>query len=203
MFAYCGNNPVIYTDPAGTIFRQAFAASCYDRGGSLCDYVIYYFHPESSENLDGPATQNHKATNSKLMPVGSFDELVDALNNIPCSIDDIYIYLHSNEDYLSFYYANYYNAMDIANNLVETPISGEIYLFSCKGGRGELASSMSVATNRTVVASVYKVSFGDGFARCGWKDYFWYSLGYSKYSWYSYYPDGSKKATSIYRVFTE
>lgn len=201
MFTYCNNNPVIYQDSTGTSLRQAFAASCFDRGGSLCDYVIYYYHPNSSENLDGPAIHNHSSQNAIFVPAGSFDDLVNALNNIPCGIDDIYIYLHGSDVYFSFYYANYHYAEDIANKLSETPISGEIYLLSCKGGRGNLASTISAASNRTVVASLYKVSFGDGFARCGWKDYFWYSRGYSKYSWHSFYPDGSTKATSLYRIF--
>ena len=201
MYAYCGNNSVVRIDSAGTSFRQAFSVSCYEYGGSLCDYVIYYYHPESSENLDGPAIHNHKAANNILVPAKSFEELITAMNNVPSGIDDIYIYMHSTDEHFSFYHGNYHYAKDIAVNIRETFISGEIYLFSCKGGRGELASAMSTKTNRTVIASVYKVSFGDCFARCSWKDFYWYSRGYDEYSWHSYYPDGSTKPTSEHYIF--
>ena len=202
MFVYCLNNPVIFSDCCGTAPWPTTVAIS-DGGGRRPDYVIYYFHPESSANLDAPAKQNHSASSSIFVAVGSFNELVDAFNNIPRYVDDVFLYMHSDESSLSFYYAQYYSAEDIANGFEEISIWGDIYLFSCKGGRGNLASTMAKATNHRVIASMYKVSFGNGFARCGWESYFldfWY---HGAYSWYGFGPNGNIDALSYYCIYTQ
>ena len=73
-------------------------------GSPTTDYIIYYFHPESTENLEEPAKRNHSGSDSKFIGVGSFDEFVDAINSTPRNTDDIFIYLHSDANELSFYY---------------------------------------------------------------------------------------------------
>ena len=127
----------------------------------------------------------------------------DAMSRIPGYVDDVFIYMHSDENEFCFYTAQYHSAEDVANRFSEIDILGDIYLFSCKGGRGELASTMASVTNCTVIASVYKVSFGDGFARCGWKNYAQDVWEYGICSWYSYYPDGSRKAMSNHLIYTQ
>ena len=128
----------------------------------------------------------------KILGVSSFDELVSGINGVPGYVDDVFIYMHSDEDNLSFYYAQYYSAENIKESFNEIDIYGDIYLFSCKGGRGELASTIASTTNCTVIASVYKVSFGNGFARCGWENYFLTNWFHETPAWYRFYPNGKK-----------
>lgn len=203
MFAYCGNNPIFRIDLTGTSFQTAFFPTCIDPGtGKRYDYVIYYYHPDSSMNFDHPVTRNHVPSEATYCPAGSFDELINALTNTPKNTDDIYIYLHSDENNLSFYFGKYFDANDIQQHLSEVDISGNIYLFACRSGRGTLASTMAKATNCNVVACVYKVSFGLECARYGYKDYWIYSRGYDDYAWYIFTPDGNKFPYSHFKIPT-
>ena len=202
MFAYCGNGPVNRIDSTGTRFRNNFATISSGGGGRLSDYVIYYYHPESDKNLKDPAQKNHSASDSSFVGVSSFDELTAAINSVPQGIDDVYIYMHSDAEKFSFYYAQYYSATNIEESINEIDISGDIYLFSCKGGRGKLASTLASETGCTVVAPVYKVSFGEGYARCGWWSYYTEKGIYGDCTWYSFYPNGSVEQFSYYIVGT-
>ena len=106
-----------------------------DAGGNLPDeYIIYYYHPQSSQNLNEPARQNHSTSGSIFVAAGTFEELVHAVNMTPTYIDNVYIYMHGNEDYLFFYGDLQFCANDIANSFDKIDITGNIYLFSCKGG---------------------------------------------------------------------
>lgn len=198
MFTYCGNSVVSSRDATGSRYV------CFeDFGGQIYDQIIYYLHPESQENLEDVARTNHSDKGTKFIGVSSFDELTDALNATSSSVNNVYLYLHGGEDYLSFYYAKYYYADNIEESFKKIKIFGEIYLFSCEGGRGELASTMASATNCTVIASEYKVSFGDGYARCGWLRYYIERWGNGATSWYSFSPDGGKNPYSQYYVLTK
>ena len=118
MFAYCGNNPVVNKDSMGSRFQRATSEKCIDpEGRILYDFVIYYSNPESSSNLDEPAFRNHSGSGTSFNGVGSFDEFANAMNSVPEYADDIYIYLHSDDTSLSFYYAQYYSSVDIAKDL--------------------------------------------------------------------------------------
>ena len=183
---------------------NAFSVICHSsEGGSQYDYVIYYFHSESQQNLDEAAKKNHSTTEAVLVSAGSFDELVNAFNSIPSYIEDVYIYMHGDESELCFYTGLYYSAEDIANSFNTIDISGDVYLFSCKGGRGDLASTIAKTSNCAVIASIYKVSFGDGSARCGWWNYFTDVWNHGTYSWYIFHPDGSKEATSYFFIIAQ
>jgi hypothetical protein len=203
MFAYCGNNPILHQDSSGCSFSSACSMTCVDFAGrTRLDYVIYYFHPESSQNLNDPAIRNHSADESIFAIVGSFDELADAINNTPDYVNDVYIYLHSDETELVFYRGKYFDAGHIEDRFNEIDIAGNIYLFSCKGGRGNLASAMASATNCSVIASMYKVSFGNGYARCGWQNFAEEFKEYGFISWFIFSSDGNKEPYSQYRINT-
>ena len=199
MFAYCNNSPVVHSDIAG--LRMVCVGA--DRDGGSFDYVIYYYHPESDNNLDDPAKKNHSNADSMFTAVGSFDELVTAINNTPKSVDDVFIYLHGDAINLSFYYDLNYSAENIQNNFVEIKIFGDIYLFSCKGGSGALASTMASVTDCSVIASEYKVSFGNGYARCGWWDYLTRKELSGDCAWYSFSPDGTKKPYRQHYIYPQ
>ena len=191
-------------DPAGTRHSCAFTLVDIEDGNHVdYDYIIYYLHPESSQNLDGPAMKNHSSSESFYVSASSFDELANAINSTPSYINDVFIYIHGDADNLSFYYAQYHSAEDIENYFCEIDISGNIYLFSCKGGRGELAYSMAEATNCTVIASIYKVSFDVNSARCSWKYYFYDNVVRSTYTWYAFSPDGTQQPYSYYWIYTQ
>ena len=203
MFAYCGNNPVNAVDITGYSPSKNIFSQCLDGVGvATLDYIIYYLHPESNANLDNPAWQNHSVSNSKYVAVATFEELIAALNATPGYIENIYIYLHGDADNLSFYYANYYSSGDIESCVETIDISGKVFLFSCKGGRGDLAATLASSSGQTVIASVYKVSFGNGFARCGWWNYYTECSLYGTIAWYSFYPDGTQSAYSLIKIPT-
>lgn len=199
MYSYCNNSPVYYSDESG--YRMVCSGA--ELSGGTFDYVIYYLHPDSDKNLDVNAFQNHSSADSYFVAVASFEEFANAMNNTPGYVNNIFVYLHGDESDLSFYYDLNYSAEDIQKTFNEIAIFGDIYLFSCRSGRGELASTMASMTNCTVIASVYKVSFGKNNARCSWWDYFLFSYGYSNFSWYSYSPDGAKNPYVDYLIYTK
>ena len=202
MFAYCSNNPVNAVDKTGCSPHNIIFPLCLDGVGvATLDYIIYYLHPESNANLDGPALQNHSASCSKYVAVATFEDLVEAFNATPGYIENVYIYLHGDANNLSFYYANYYSADDVDSSFDTIDISGKVFLFSCKGGR-KLASTLASSSGQTVIASVYKVSFGDGYARCGWWNYYFEYGLHGPIAWYSFYPDGSRSAYRLIKVPT-
>lgn len=110
---------------------------------------------------------------------------------------------NGDEDEFCFYNAQYFSAEDIKNSFNKVDIYGSIYLFSCEGGRGNIASTIAATTNCTVIASVYKVSFGVDSARCGWSDYMRDYYRYGNYAWYSYFPGGNNMEYSIHWVCTQ
>jgi len=199
MFAYCNNSPVSYSDSSGK--RMVCVGA--DLSGGSFDYVIYYFHPESNNNLDKNAKQNHSSADSRFTAVSSFEELTAAINNTPTYIDDVYIYLHGDARNLSFYYDLNYSSEDIKDGIMEIDIYGDIYLFSCRGGRGNLAAALADSTNCNVIASRYKVSFGNGFARCGWKNYITTFAIWGSYTWYKFSPDGGYNPASYHYIYTQ
>ena len=204
IFAYCGNEPISRVDPTGTVFKDA---SLWDPthpyGVVTRDYVIYYYHPESQQNLDQNAMKNHSSENTYFVSVKSFDELVFALNNTPERIGDIYIYMNGDKTFLSFYEDLNFDAEAIKASINQIYITGDIYLFACKAGRGSIAYTLAEATNCTVVACKYKVSFDEGAARCGWENYILTSLYHQFVGWYYYHPDGTKDIYSIFYVYTK
>lgn len=113
------------------------------------------------------------------------------------------MYLHGVADYLTFYYDLNYDADAIEENIEEIKIYGDIYLFSCKGGREDLASTMASATNCNVIASVHKVSFDDGRARCSWEWYAREAITKGIISWRVFSPDGSIEPYSYFFVNTK
>ena len=201
MFAYCNNNCPNFYDPNGNRRDQLMHAQ-HEGDFAEIDYIIYYLHPESSSNLEDPAKKNHSQAYCIFVPVGTFEEFASAMNSVPGYVDDVYIYLHSDETNFSFYHAQYYSADDISTSFEKIDIWGDIYLFSCKGGRGALASTIAATTQCPVVACRYKVSFGNGYARCGWWNYFTEYKKYGVYSWYMYYPNGNMLPYKYFVVTT-
>jgi hypothetical protein len=149
-----------------------------------------------------PALQNHFEPNTLFIPTSTFEEFVHALNSAPGYVDDIFVYLHGDDMNLSFYYAQYFSADKIGDAINEISINGDIYLFSCKGGRGKLASAIAKSTNCKVIASMYKVSFDSRAARCGWINYLQDVMEHGLYSWYSFEPNGVKEPISYFWIST-
>ena len=204
MFAYCGNNPIACTDFSGYRYSNACSMSSLDSSGKFCvNYIIYYFHPDSDKNLDGNALQNHSEISSIFVGVGSFEELINAFNKTPSYVDNVYIYLHSDENKLFFLDSPSASAEEIEGSFEAVDIHENVYLFACCAGRGEIASAMAKASNCTVIASVYKVSFGKGYARCGVKSYLFERTVQGDYSWYAFDPEGGRTAFSLIWISTQ
>ena len=101
---------------------------------------------------------------------------------------------------LYFYYGLEYDAAAIEESIGEIKIFGDIYLFSYKGGRNDLASTMASVTNCDVIACVHKVSFDMGKARCSWGWYAQEAFEEGFVSWKTYTPDGTKSNYSTFFV---
>ena len=98
---------------------------------------------------------------------------------------------------LYFYYGLEYDAEAIEESFGKIKIFGDIYLFSCKGGRNDLASTMASVTNCDVIACMHKVSFDKGNARCSWKSYLKDTWEVGLNAWYTFSPDCKKSWYSM------
>ena len=91
--------------------------------------MIYYYHPESNQNLEEPARRNHSIIDTHFVGVSSFEELAEAVNNVPPGTIDVYFYMHSDAENFSFYYAQYYSATDIQEAIDEIYIWRNLLVF--------------------------------------------------------------------------
>ena len=186
MFAYCGNDPVAFCDPRG----HSLVLVPLEGDGQHVDVFIYYHHPQSEKNMDQFAMAQAYSENALFFPVQSFQDLLLSFNDIPSYTNNVYLYLHGDDYSLIFFYNLHFTEENVKNHIPEIDISGDIYLFSCHGGK-TIAPALSSATGERVHASNEGVSFTDGFARCGFKDYIQSSFNASnRPGWYLYYPSG-------------
>ena len=88
LFAYSGNNPIMYVDPTG-----------YGR-----TYVIYYNNPGSGlykQAMNSPY-YNKKSKHVYTIGVTSNQDFIDAWNSMSGTIDYVYLYLHGGKGELYF-----------------------------------------------------------------------------------------------------
>ena len=173
MFAYCGNNPVIFADITGYGKTYVFV---YSTGNDFIDQAedSPYFDTEDPDVI--------------IIKVSTATDFVGAWNSMDEDIDNIYIYAHGGTGTLYFSESQISNDSDITfASLEEVDVSGITYLFSCHGGDGEegnnVAWELAKLTNSSVRACTGSVSyskiFGHYYARKAfdwgiWK-YFYYS----------------------------
>ena len=163
LFAYCGNNPIIYVDPTG-----------YGR-----TYVIYYNNPGSGfydQAMNSPY-YNSKSKNVYMISVTSNQDFIDAWNSMSGTIDYVYLYLHGGKGVLYFKGESLsFSGEQSFSSLNSKKVKKGVYLFSCKGGAGSegnnVAWMFAKLTNSKVYACTGSVSyskiFGKYYARKAW-----------------------------------
>ena len=163
LFAYCGNNPIMYVDPTG-----------YGR-----TYVIYYNNPGSGfydQAMNSPY-YNRKSKNVYMISVTSNQDFIDAWNSMSGTIDYVYLYLHGDKGVLYFKGESLsFSGKQSFSSLNSKKVKKGVYLFSCKGGAGSegnnVAWMFAKLTNSKVYACTGSVSyskiFGKYYARKAW-----------------------------------
>ena len=163
LFAYCGNNPIMYVDPTG-----------YGR-----TYVIYYNNPGSGfydQAMNSPY-YNRKSKNVYMISVTSNQDFIDAWNSMSGTIDYVYLYLHGGKGVLYFKGESLsFSGKQSFSSLNAKKVKKGVYLFSCKGGAGSegnnVAWMFAKLTNSKVYACTGSVSyskiFGKYYARKAW-----------------------------------
>ena len=163
LFAYCGNNPIMYVDPTG-----------YGR-----TYVIYYNNPGSGfydQAMNSPY-YNRKSKNVYMISVTSNQDFIDAWNSMSGTIDYVYLYLHGGKGVLYFKGESLsFSGKQSFSSLNSKKVKKSVYLFSCKGGAGSegnnVAWMFAKLTNSKVYACTGSVSyskiFGKYYARKAW-----------------------------------
>lgn len=163
LFAYCGNNPIMYLDPTG-----------YGR-----TYVIYYNNPGSGfydQAMNSPY-YNRKSKNVYMISVTSNQDFIDAWNSMSGTIDYVYLYLHGDKGVL------YFNREDLRfsgkqsfSSLNSKKVKKGVYLFSCKGGAGSEGNNVAWMFAKLTRSKVYACTggvsyskiFGKYYARKAW-----------------------------------
>ena len=163
LFAYCGNNPIMYVDPTG-----------YGR-----TYVIYYNNPGSGfydQAMNSPY-YNRKSKNVYMISVTSNQDFIDAWNSMSGTIDYVYLYLHGGKGVLYFKGESLsFSGKQSFSSLNSKKVKKGVYLFSCKGGAGgegnNVAWMIAKLTSSKVYACTGSVSyskiFGKYYARKAW-----------------------------------
>ncbi len=163
LFSYCENNPVIYSD------RMGYGKT----------YVFYYVNAKSGFTLQAfnSPYYNDRSKNVELIGVTRVQDFIRQWNNMKGDIDYIYLYLHGGTGTLHFYEESLsFSGSKSFSDLESHTVKYRVYLFSCKGGRGEegnnVAYMFAKLTGTKVIAFTGGVSFskvfGEYYARTGW-----------------------------------
>ena len=150
LFAYCGNNPIIYSDSTG-----------YGK-----TYVIYYDDPNSGFYTQAANSLYYNANSKNVCMIGvsTRQDFTDAWNGMNGDIDHIYLYLHGGKGVLHFKGESMgFAEKHTFDELQKKKVSECVHLFSCKGGAGKegnnVAWMIAKLTNSKVIACTGKVSY--------------------------------------------
>lgn len=160
LFAYCGNNFIVYTDQSG-----------YGR-----TYVIYYNNPghDFYEQAMNSPYYNEDSKNVYMESVITIQDFVEVWNSMSGTIDYVYLYLHGGKGVLYFKGDTFGFSTDLSfSNLEAKTVKKKIYLLSCKGGAGDEGNNVAWMFAKLTKAEVYACTgsvsyskiFGDYYAR--------------------------------------
>lgn len=186
LFAYCYNNPIMFTDKDGHESTYVFYYNTAVRGLKNQAIDSYYYSSKSND--------------VKLIPVVSKKDFIDAWNSMEGEIDEVYIFVHGAEGVLWFKGESM--SMDEIKKLNSKSVSNRVGLFSCNGGRGEEGSNVAWAFAKLTGAKVHATSSGISFtrslgiigkyeARVGKEDFLKLTSG-----WNTYYYENSEAKVS-------
>ena len=159
MFAYCGNNPIVFLDCRG--YKKETYVFVYSTGGSFTDQAMNspYFDSDDSDVI--------------IVEVCTAQDFVENWNKMSLNdnVGDVYIYAHGGVGALYFMNSKISNSptgnSDYSfSSLNHAEISGKVYLFSCHGGDGEegnnVAWELAKVTDSVVRACTGSVSYSKG-----------------------------------------
>ena len=158
IFAYCGNNPIVYVDPSG-----------YGR-----IYVIYYNDPNSGfyqQAMNSPY-YNRKNKNVYMIGVKSNSDFINAWNRMSGQVDYVFLYLHGGKGVLYFkgeslgFYGN-----KSFNSLKSKKVKRRVYLLSCKGGAGSEGNNVAWMFANLTSAKVYACTGSVSYSKLNGKYY--------------------------------
>ena len=152
VYAYCGNNPVIYRDSSG--FGRT--------------YVIYYDDPDEGF-FDQAYNSPHFNPDDKdvyMIGVTSNQEFIDAWNGMSGDVDYVFLYVHGGRGVLHFKEESLtFSGEQSFNNLSPQKVKYRVFLLSCSGGAGKEGSNVAwmfaKLTSTKVFACTRSVSYSN------------------------------------------
>ncbi len=197
MFAYCENNPVMYSDIGGSV--RNYCVNITDGGGSRSEKTATVIYYSTRRDFTTQATTqfaySEHYTDVKYIPVETDKDLIEVWKSLE-KTDDVYVYLHGEDHALRL--ANTSDperdtAIYDMSKLSSDNISGTIYLFSCHGY--SVAPELAKSNNCNVVACDNSVSYsyyqGKAYPFAGRKMRN-IALG-AKWDWYCVSPNGNSQ----------
>jgi RHS repeat-associated protein len=152
IFAYCCNDAVNYVDNNG-----------FNRNTSKRNKYIYTIIYNGNKSLvkQGRNSYYYNYFSKKVIAkyVKTVDEFVKVWNNMN-NIDSIYLYLHGTMGAL-YFQGESINISQLEKRLEQKSISGSVFLFSCRGGMGEIKKSVAYKlSQKTYYSPVYALMVG-------------------------------------------
>ena len=153
VFAYCGNNPIVYIDTTGN--------------GRT--YVIYYNNPGSDFYDQAMNSPYYNNKNVYMLSVISSQDFVDAWNSMNGQIDYVYLYLHGGEGKLYFKGESFAFSGDLCFRDIEfRKVNKRTVLFSCEGGAGKESSNVALELSKKTDSIVFACTGGVSYTKvCG------------------------------------
>ena len=166
MFAYCGNNPVIFKDDTG----NERVAVIYDNTGEDDEFLAVY-----AETLKKSYESNGDTV--IMLPVVSTDEIIDAWNSLGESqYDHVDILLHGAPGIIAcngnIGTNSLYNPVETFDALNDVHVRGSITLYSCNGGTyvagGSVAQILANKARTSVKAASHSKVYFSKSGRVCW-----------------------------------
>ena len=160
IFAYVGNNPVLFVDYTG-----------YGR-----TYVIYYDNPGSGFETQAENSPYYDPNDKDIYMIGvtTRQDFIDAWNNMEGRIDHVYLYLHGGKGVLYFSDGSLtFSGKVNFSKLNPIKVQDNVFLLSCKGGAGKPGNNVAWLLARLTKTDVYACTgsvsyskiFGEYYAR--------------------------------------
>ena len=193
MFAYCENNYIIYADYSGNKReKMTYSWDIPKIPSSKKVYVIYYSYGNQNFKTQAYNCYNYNANskNTTIKGVSTKDDFIKIWNNMPKSVDYVFILVHGGKGELYFHPKNRNDngTLSNLNSLKSKSIKCKLWLFSCEGGYGCGGSIAAKFAKKSIGTLVYALTSSLSFS--------WSGTGYAArpargcngaWKWFRYY----------------
>lgn len=162
MFAYCENNHITFIDYSGKARKKmTYSWDKSKISSSRKVYVIYYSYGKNNFKTQAYNCFNYeaKSKNTTIKGVSTIKDFKNAWNNMPSSVDYVFILLHGGKGCLYLHPdRNDNGTLSDLNSLKKKNIKCVLWLFTCSGGNGCGSSLAAKFAKRTIGTMVYALT---------------------------------------------